>query len=48
MCIGIRKESVYWYKKGKCHREDGPAIEYASGRKYWYKEGIRHREDGPA
>ena len=33
---------------GKFHREDGPAVEYANGKKYWYKEGIRHREDGPA
>jgi len=37
-----------WYKEGKFHREDGPAVEYADGKKYWYKEGNRHREDGPA
>ena len=30
------------------HREDGPAIEYASGYKAWYINGERHREDGPA
>jgi hypothetical protein len=37
-----------WYKEGKLHRLDGPAVEYSNGRKYWYKEGKRHREDGPA
>jgi len=30
------------------HREDGPAIEYASGNKQWYINNLRHREDGPA
>jgi hypothetical protein len=37
-----------WYLDGKYHREDGPAIEYASGHKEWYLNGKRHREDGPA
>ena len=30
------------------HREDGPAVEYASGYKSWYLNGKRHRLDGPA
>ncbi len=30
------------------HREDGPAVEYASGSKYWYQNGLAHRIDGPA
>ena len=30
------------------HREDGPAIEWATGTKQWYINGKRHREDGPA
>ena len=38
----------YWYLNGKRHREDGPAIERASGSKDWYLNGKRHREDGPA
>ena len=38
----------YWYKEGRYHREDGPAIEFPNGGKYWYKEGKLHREDGPA
>ena len=25
-----------WYLNGLCHREDGPAIEYANGDKAWY------------
>ena len=37
-----------WYLNGRCHREDGPAIEYAGGTKYWYLNGRCHREDGPA
>jgi hypothetical protein len=37
-----------WYKEGKVHRLDGPAVEYPSGLKYWYKEGILHRKNGPA
>jgi len=40
--------SKYWYKNGKLHREDGPAIENSNGTKEWYKEGNLHREDGPA
>lgn len=37
-----------WYKNGKLHREDGPAIEWARGSKHWYIEGLKHRTDGPA
>ncbi len=37
-----------WYKNGKLHREDGPAIEYANGHRAWYKDHELHREDGPA
>ena len=37
-----------WYKDGKLHRENGPAIEYTSGRKEWYKNGKLHRENKPA
>ena len=37
-----------WYKEGKLHREDGPAIEYSDGRKYWYKKGKLHSINGPA
>jgi len=43
-----RDGSKHYYINGKCHREDGPAIEYANGNKVWFKNGKRHREDGPA
>jgi hypothetical protein len=33
---------------GKCHREDGPAVESYEGSRYWYLNGDLHREDGPA
>ena len=28
-----------WYRDGKLHREDGPAIEYADGDRLWYRDG---------
>jgi hypothetical protein len=37
-----------WYLNGELHREDGPAIEWASGTKNWFINGKFHREDGPA
>ena len=37
-----------YYINNVLHREDGPAVEYASGTKHWYKNGKIHREDGPA
>jgi hypothetical protein len=38
----------HWYLNGKCHREDGPAIEFVNESKYWFLNGKCHREDGPA
>lgn len=37
-----------WYKEGKQHRIDGPAVEHWNGSKHWYVEGKRHRVNGPA
>ena len=34
--------------KGKRHRTDGPAVEWADGTKAWYLNGKLHRTDGPA
>ena len=42
---GDKKE---WYKEGKYHREDGPAIEHENGSKEWWFEDKIHRIDGPA
>ena len=47
-CLIDKDKDIFWFKNGLLHREDGPAIEYASGSKFWYKNGECHREDGPA
>lgn len=41
---------VYSYrdKKGRLHREDGPALRLQNGNTYYYINGLLHREDGPA
>jgi len=41
--------TIRWQnKKGKLHREDGPALEYANGSKFWHVNGKLHRLDKPA
>ena len=47
-CLIGSSGDTAWYKNGKCHRENGPAIEYADGNKWWYLNGKKHRTDGPA
>jgi hypothetical protein len=47
-CLRLKREAFYWYKEGKLHRIDGPAIEYRNGTKFWYLKGLMHRIDGPA
>jgi hypothetical protein len=37
-----------WYKEGKFHRLDGPAVAWSRGEQRWYKEGGLHRLGGPA
>lgn len=37
-----------WFRDGKLHRDDGPAVECANGDKFWYRNGQLHRDDGPA
>lgn len=40
---------VCWVnRKGQYHREDGPAVEWSSGRKVWMQNNQYHRTDGPA
>ena len=34
-----------WFRNGKNHREDGPAIEYAKGSNLWYLEGRNYTEE---
>ena len=40
--------TIAYYLKGKYHRTDGPAIEWANGDKEWYLNDKLHRTDGPA
>ena len=47
-CVKYSNGDLFWFKKGKLHREDGPAKKYADGDIEWYKEGKLHRDDGPA
>lgn len=39
---------VIFYKDGKAHRIDGPAIQWNNGNKYWKVNGEFHRLDGAA
>jgi hypothetical protein len=52
VCVNYLYNKIYntiWHNKiGEYHREDGPAIERADGRKEWYLNDLLHREDGPA
>lgn len=43
-----RQLYVVWIKNAKYHRLNGPAWEWANGKKAWYKDGKWHCEDGPA
>jgi hypothetical protein len=44
----ISNQTKRWYKNGKLHKENGPAIEYPNGIKHWCRNGQTHRENGPA
>jgi len=37
-----------WYQNGKLHRDNAPAVIWASGDEYWYQNGTLYRYDGPA
>ena len=37
-----------WFRNGKQHRDDGPAVEWLDGTKEWWVGGKRHREGAPA
>ncbi|MHA6897984.1 hypothetical protein [Ralstonia pseudosolanacearum] len=39
---------IKFYKNGRFHREDGPAIKWESGSEEWYLNGWLHREGKPA
>jgi len=46
--VKVYDDRTEWYKNGKLHRLDGPAIEFADGAKMWYQNGLKHRIGGPA
>jgi len=37
-----------YFVNHKLHRDDGPAVEYADGRKEYCRAGLLHRDKGPA
>lgn len=37
-----------WWRKGKRHRDRGPAVIRADGARQWWRNGKLHRERGPA
>ena len=47
-CFKDKFGHIYYLLNGKCHRSDGPAVEWSDGDKYWFFYGKRHRSDGPA
>ena len=40
--------TLNWFKDGKLHRDDGPAIVQANGTLAWAHRGELHRTDDPA
>ena len=44
----VSDDKLIWYKNGKYHREDGPAVKYADGSKEWWLNDNLHRDGGPA
>ncbi len=47
-CKTYTDGSKEWYKNGKLHRTNGPAVEYPEGSKAWYLNNKLHRINGPA
>lgn len=48
-CSLLDETQVAWVDSNrKFHRDDGPALEKASGHMLWFQHGKKHRLDGPA
>lgn len=45
--IVLASGNSVWYRNGKLHRDNGPAMVY-NGSQYWYQLGALHRENMPA
>ena len=48
VCIQWINGSKCWYRNGRLHREDGPALIFINGDKYWRHSGRWHIKDGHA
>ena len=48
ICKMLDYNSIRYYKNGKIHREDGPAIICDDGINFWFLNGLCHRESAPA
>ena len=46
--VDARGTRWYYNSANHLHRDDGPAIEHATGVKFWFQNSLRHRTDGPA
>jgi hypothetical protein len=44
----LRDGTQEWWRAGKRHRDDGPAVVHPDGMQEWWRGGRRHRDDGPA
>ncbi len=46
--IVITSNSTYYFKNGKLHNENGPAVITKDGNEYWYINGLFDRKAAPA
>lgn len=46
--VDLGNRSEFRTANGAVHCDDGPAVQWADGRKEWFHHGLRHRLDGRA
>ncbi len=46
--VNATNRAIKYYRNGKLHRTDGPAVIYESGKMKYYRNGKLHRTNGPA
>ena len=46
VCITLNSNAIRYFKDGKHHREDGPAIEHANGFKNWIYKNRSYGRNG--
>ena len=42
-----KNNTIRYYRKGRLHREGGPAVIYADGFTFWYRHGENYNPVGP-